>query len=353
MKAKAPRGPARPPYAFGDAGVDAAADAIVRSVSGGEDSEFGRQLIVTVLKMVKDGASRADLRQFSHALKEMRYANKVFAPTRGIRKATIFGSARLRTDDASYRQAVDFARRIADAGWMVITGAGGGIMQAGNEGAGPERSFGVNIRLPFEQSANPHVQGQRLVTFRYFFTRKLFFLRESSAIVLFPGGFGTLDEGMEALTLMQTGKTPLVPILLVDDPGGDYWQSVDVFFREELLTRGLISEEDIGLYRRTSSVEEAVATVLRFYSNYHSSRRLKDLFLLRLRRPPSAAQLAEIQREFVWVLPGHVGRFEVLDHPVPGEGPGAPADAPWRLVFPFDHRSYGRLRTLVDRVNDF
>jgi uncharacterized protein (TIGR00730 family) len=352
MKPKRGDAKARPPYALGDPERDAAVEALVRGHPEGAGAEYARQMIVTVLKLLRDGASRADLRQFNQALKEMRYANKVFAPFRGVPKATVFGSARLRHDDASYRQAVEFSRLLAAAGWMIITGAGGGIMAAGNEGAGPGRSVGVNIRLPFEQASNPHIDGALLVTFRYFFTRKLFFVRESSAIALFPGGFGTLDEGMEALTLMQTGKTPLVPVVLVDDPGGDYWHSVDVFFREELLTRGLIAPEDTGLYHRTDSVEDAVAYVLRFYSNFHSSRRLKERTLLRLRRPLPARLLAEIRREFVWLLPDHEGSFDLVEGPVPGEGPGTPRDAPWRLVFPFDNRSFGRLRALVDRVNE-
>src|SRR5690349_12563730 len=179
-------------------------------------------MMTTTMKFLESGASRAAMRLANTALKEMRYATKVFAPFEGIRKATIFGSARIHAGDPSYAMAAEFSRRMAAAGWMIITGAGPGIMQAGNEGAGREKSFGVNIRLPFEQSANPAIEGSpHLITFRYFFVRKLYFVKESSAIILFPGGFGTLDEGAEVLTLIQTGKTQLVPVVMVDAPGGD------------------------------------------------------------------------------------------------------------------------------------
>ncbi len=352
MSPGTPRASRRRPYTTGDPAVESAIDALLSHRGDHAHADLAREMVVTALKMLESGADRGDLRQYNTALKEMRYATRVFAPARGVRKATIFGSARMRPEDRSYRQAVEFSRRIADAGWMVITGAGPGIMQAGNEGAGPDRSFGVNIRLPFEQSANEAIRGNpRLITFKYFFTRKLFFVKESDAVVLFPGGFGTLDEFAETLTLIQTGKSAPVPVILVDDPGEDYWQAVDVFFRDELLQRGLISPEDLHLYRVTDSVDVAVATVLSFYANYHSSRQLGDRHLLRIHRPPPDRELREIRREFRWLLPEGQGEIEVLRGPLPGEAPLSRPAPPWRLVFPFDRRSYGRLRRLVDRVN--
>jgi uncharacterized protein (TIGR00730 family) len=331
--------------------VDSLVDALVALRADHPDADIAGELLVTCMKFLDAGGSRADLRQASTALREMRYATKVFAPFEHVRKVTIFGSARLTSRDPSYAMAVEFSRLVAAAGWMVITGAGPGIMQAGNEGAGRDRSFGVNIRLPFEQSANPAIEGSpRLVTFRYFFVRKLFFVKESHAIVLFPGGFGTMDEGAEALTLIQTGKTPPVPVVMIDAPGGDYWKRMDGFFRGVLAERRLIAPEDVHLYLVTDSVEKAVAEVLGFYRNYHSSRHLRDQFLLRMHRPPTEAQLAELGRDFRGLLQGGEGEFRVVRGRAGGEE-GAPEGPPWRLVFPYDKRSYGKLRLLIDRVN--
>ena len=332
--------------------MDRAIEALLALRPDHPHSEFVRQMVVTSMKFLDAGGDRGMVRQASIAFKEMRYAAKVFAPHAAVRKVTVFGSARTVRGDPSYSQAVDLSRRMADAGWMVITGAGPGIMEAGNEGAGRARSFGVNIRLPFEQSANAAVEGSpHLVTFRYFFTRKLFFVRESHAVVLFPGGFGTLDEGMEVLTLIQTGKTHPIPVVMLDPPGGDYWRSVKALFEKDLLARGFISPEDLDFFLVTDSVEEAVGEVLDYYGNYHSSRHLRDLYLLRLHRPPSPAALAALEEEFAGLLLKGRGGFEVHEGRTGGEEPADPLWPPWRLVFPFDKRSHGRLRALVNRVN--
>lgn len=339
---------------MGDAEIDAAVESLVARFGDHPHADLAREMLVSSLKLLSSGADRGDMRQYNTALKELRYATSVFSPYRGVRKATIFGSARMKPEIPSYRQAVEFSRRMVDEGWMIITGAGPGIMQAGNEGAGPEKSFGVNIRLPFEQEANPAIRSDpRLITFKYFFTRKLFFVKESHAVVLFPGGFGTLDEGAETLTLIQTGKSSIVPIVLVDDPGGDYWAALDIFFRGELLPRGLISPEDLKLYHVTDSVEDAVAEVLRFYSNYHSGRHLRDRYIIRLQRPAPPSELRALHRDFRWLLRDGEGGFEFIEGALPEEGPEAPAEPRWRLQFPFDLRSYGRLRALIDRVNSW
>jgi uncharacterized protein (TIGR00730 family) len=341
-------------YITGKPAIDAAIDAVVALRADHPCAELARQMLTTTMKFLDAGASRGAIRQANTALKEMRYATKIFAPFEGVRKATIFGSARLHKGDPSYAMAEEFSRRMAAAEWMIISGAGPGIMQAANEGAGPDRSFGVNIRLPFEQSANPAIEGSpRLITFRYFFVRKLFFVKESSAIVLFPGGFGTLDEGTEALTLIQTGKTQPVPVVMIDPPGGDYWKRVHAFFQEVLHGRGLIGPEDLGLYKVTDSVDEAVAACLGFYRNFHSSRHLKDTYMIRLQRPPSPARLAALETEFRGILRPGKTAFEVVRGRASGEDPLSTADPPWRLVFPFDKRSYGRLRMLIDRVNEW
>ncbi|HJZ59985.1 MAG TPA: TIGR00730 family Rossman fold protein, partial [Gemmataceae bacterium] len=228
--------------------------------------EYAAQIKETADKLLRDHASRGDVKLMATAVRELRYCFKVFAAYRGKRKAAVFGSARTKPDHPAYRGAEAFGRGMAENGWMVITGAGGGIMEAGHRGAGRDGSFGLNIILPFEQSANTVVQGDpKLVTLRYFFTRKLMFIKESDAVVLFPGGFGTHDEAFEALTLIQTGKSHIFPIVMVDEPGGDYWKLWRRFIEEGLLNRGYISPHDLSLFRVTDSVGEAVRDVTGFY----------------------------------------------------------------------------------------
>jgi hypothetical protein len=262
---------------------------------------------------------------------------------------TIFGSARTQASKMEYQQAVEFGRRIAQAGFMVITGAGGGIMQAGHEGAGPENSFGANIRLPWEQSANPVIrEDKKLVTFKYFFTRKLIFIRHSDAIALFPGGFGTMDEGYEALTLMQTGKSQLMPLVLIDRPGGTYWKTWDKHVREHLLRDQLISPDDLNLYQITDDTEQAVKTITRFYRNFHSSRFVKDLFIIRLKNAPSPTAIEAMNEDFADIIVGPPIRRA---DPTPEEmEDGDHVELP-RLSFGFNRRDYGRLRQLIDVLN--
>src|SRR6476659_1972426 len=253
---------------------------------GGYNQENVADIIESALKLLKDVEDTGDVRVIQTAIRELRYAFKLYAPYSNTRKVTIFGSARTQPTRVEYQQGVEFGRKIAEAGFMVITGAGGGIMQAGHEGAGPEKSFCANIRLPWEQSANPVIRDdKKLMPFKYFFTRKLIFIRHSDAIVLFPGGFGTMDEGYEALTLMQTGKSQLMPLVLMDRHGGTYWKTWDKHIREHLLRDQLISPDDLNLYRITDSADQAVKIVTRFYRNFHSSRFVKELFIIRLKHP--------------------------------------------------------------------
>ncbi|MCS6850967.1 MAG: LOG family protein [Gemmataceae bacterium] len=308
-----------------------------------------QQIKETADKLLRDGASRGDVKLLNTALKELRYAFKMFSAYRGIRKVTLFGSARLEAHHPAYQQAVAFARRIAQAGWMVVTGAAQGIMEAGHVGAGRDKSIGVNILLPFEQNANPIIQGDaKLVHLKYFFTRKLVLVKESDAVALFTGGFGTLDEGFEALTLAQTGKSHLFPIVMIDEPGGDFWRTWDDFIRRLLRDRGLISPSDLALYKVTDSVDEAVDEVLQFYRVYHSMRYVKNDLVLRLQRPLRPDLLERIRREFADIVVS--GTFE--------QGPALPAemsephlrDLP-RLRFRFERRRLGRLRLLIDLIN--
>lgn len=305
------------------------------------------QMRETADKFLRDNAPRGDLKLVTTALKELRYCFKVFAPYRGIRKVTVFGSARLPASDGSYQVAVDFGRRMAEAGFMVITGAAQGIMEAGHVGAGRDMSIGVNILLPFEQHANPIIEGDRkLMHLKYFFTRKLLFVKESDAVALFPGGFGTLDEGFEVLTLIQTGKSQLFPIVLVDEPGGDYWERWHAFNTEVLLKRKLISPEDPSLYKLTHSAEEAVNEILTFYRVYHSMRYVGQELVLRLRAPLSDQALDHVCATYADILVS--GSFT--------QGPALSAEGQdypemHRLRFHFNRRSMGRLRQLVDYIN--
>ena len=316
---------------------------------GGHNPEAVADIIESALRLLTDVKDSGDVRVIQTAVRELRYAFKMFAPYDHKRKVTIFGSARTQPTKMEYQQAVDLGRKIAEAGFMVITGAGGGIMQAGHEGAGLENSFGANIRLPWEQSANPVIQhDKKLITFKYFFTRKLIFVRHSDAIALFPGGFGTMDEGYEALTLMQTGKSQLMPLVLVDRPGGTYWKTWDKHIREHLLRDELISPDDLNLYQITDDTDQAVKIITRFYRNFQSSRFVKDLFVIRLKHPPSKFAIDAMNEDFADIISGEKIR---MIEPMPEERADADALNLPRIAFGFNRRDYGRLRLLIDSLN--
>ena len=314
-----------------------------------EHEKYIREILGTVMRLARDDASVADLKLINAALKEMRYAFKVFAPYRKTRKVSTFGSARTTPGAPAYLQARQFAERICREGFMVLTGAGGGIMRACQEGAGRERSFGVNIRLPLEQEPNEFIAGDpKLISFKYFFTRKLIFVKEADAIVLFPGGYGTYDEGLEALTLAQTGKSRPMPIVFVDVPRGRYWKTWRRYLEDHVMRQGLISPEDMALFRVTDDVAEAVAEIAGFYRVYNSSRYVGDRFVIRLNAPLPAALIADLNKSFADILQD--GAFE-LGEALPEEG-GEPDVAPLpRLVFKFNRQSFGRLRMLIDHIN--
>jgi len=305
------------------------------------------EMLTSVLKMFEDGAEVRDLKITNSALKEIRYGFKVFEPYRHVPKVTVFGSARTPADHPVSRQACDFGKRMTGSGWMVITGAGSGVMGAAQEGAGRERSFGLNIRLPFEQEANPWIAADpKLITFKYFFTRKLFLVREAHAMAYLPGGFGTCDEAFESLTLVQTGKAATVPIVLVDAPGGTFWRSVREFVEGEMVAKGMISPADPSIFRMTDDVEEAAAEIERFYRVFHSQRYVGDHLVFRLRRPLGPGVLADLSARFEDILAGPV---EQAAGPLPAEGNDLP-ELP-RLVLPFRRTGFGRLRQLIDQVN--
>jgi uncharacterized protein (TIGR00730 family) len=308
---------------------------------------YFQQLLTSVLKLHEDGADTGDVKITNAALKELRYAFKVFAPYRDVRKVTVFGSARTPPVDDAAVVARDFGRRMVEAGWMVATGAGHGIMGAAQEGAGGERSFGLNIRLPFEQEANPWIATDpKLITFKYFFTRKLFLLKEASGFALFPGGFGTMDEVFELLTLMQTGKSHMAPIVLVEAGAKPYWRLWDRFVRGTLVERRLIHPEDTAFYRVVDNVDDAIRELNGFYRVYHSARIVGENLVLRLTRPLADTAVAAVQRAFQDILKGPITQ---TPGPVERELDEYPTLA--RLLLPFDRASYGRLRQLLDFLN--
>ncbi len=312
------------------------------------DRDLFAEIMVAITRLARDKTDRGDLKLLASSFKELRYAFKVFAPFREIRKVSIFGSSRTPAGHPDCLQADEFARRMRKRNWMVITGAGDGIMRAGNAGAGREASFGVAIRLPFEQKTNTVVaKDPKLITFKYFFTRKIFFLKEASAICLFPGGFGTHDEGFEALTMIQTGKSDLIPIVLVDSPGGTYWQHWRTYVKAELLHNGMIREEDMNLFKLTDDVESAVQEIIGFYRRYHSMRYVKGKLVLRLASPLSPAALEKLNDAYGSILTG--GRIEQYPGPIEGEDneyPGLP-----RLALQFNRKNVGTLRQLVNDLN--
>ena len=308
---------------------------------------YYQQLLTTVMKLHEDGALPGDLKITNTALKELRYAYKVFAPYRAVRKVTVFGSARTPATEVAAESARLFGKRMVDEGWMVVTGAGAGIMGAAQEGAGGEESFGLNIRLPFEQEANPWIASDpKLITFKYFFTRKLFLVKEASAVALFPGGFGTMDEAYELLTLMQTGKATIVPVVLLETGPKPYWRIWDRWNRGTLVERRLVGPVDTVFYRIVDTVDDAVNESLGFYRVFHSARIVGENLVFRLREKLSERHVAETQDQFQDILKG---RIETAPGPIGQELNEFP-ELP-RLILPFNRSSYGRLRQLIDFIN--
>jgi uncharacterized protein (TIGR00730 family) len=370
--------------------IGATIDQLITSVGGTPGSFNARlihELMVTALKLIPDGRDTGELKLITAALKELRYAYRVFGQYADPHKVTIFGSARTPNAHPDYSAAVEFSRIMGEAGWMVITGAGGGIMEAGHVGPGRTKSFGVAIRLPFETTANEVILGdEKLIYFRYFFTRKLMFLSQAEAVALFPGGFGTMDEAYEVLTLVQTGKASMIPIVLCEGshvptpanpsvapppvPGAPppapkqpdprlpegpatagYWESWDRWVKASLLARGLISPEDLNLYYLAKDPADAARHITQFYRNYHSARYVEDDYVIRLKRPIKAADVERLSDEFkVLIKPsgGAPGRMSLRGpYPVEHDNLELP-----RLSFTHTRRGFGLIRKLIDRINE-
>ena len=340
-------------YRLGDPELDERLEQLIRdAVDAHDDHEHDEDLIaemlVSGLKLLRDDTDRGDLKLVNSALKELRYAFTIFSRYRHIPKVTMYGSARTPPGHPNYELAAEFAARMTDVHrWMVVTGAGPGIMEAGNRGAGTEYGFGVNIRLPFEAAANPYVHESRLINFKYFFTRKLMFVKESDAFVLFPGGFGTQDEAFELLTLVQTGKSDMHPIVLMEAEGTGYWEAW-LEFVATLDRHGMISSDDRNLFTFTTSVDEAADEILRFYGNYHSQRYVDGKLVLRLKHEPTEELLAHLNDEFADIVVA--GKIEKVPASRQEVADGDHVELP-RVRLHFDRRHLGRLRLLVDRLN--
>lgn len=330
---------------------DKIVELIQLSGSASEHEDLIREIVITALRLSKNHVTRGDLKIIDTALKEMRQAFKLFAPYKEMKKVSVFGSARTRSSEPIYAHSEEFARKIAAEGFMVITGAGEGIMRAAQGGAGRDKSFGLNIYLPFEQSANEFIDNDpKLLTFKYFFTRKLFFIKEADAIALFPGGFGTHDEAFEALTLLQTGKSKPLPVVFVDSPGGTYWKAWRIYVEDELLARGLISPEDLNFFKVTDHIDAAVKEIAHFYYNYHSIRFVRDKLVIRLNHKIQKKMVEQLNDLFADIIvSGKITETEALSDEV---NEPKLLTLP-RLVCNFNRRSFGRLRQMIDEINRY
>ena len=329
---------------------DTSIEELLDEMDLGRNRRLGQQLVESALALLTDQPNQLDLKIAGAALEEMREAFKMFAPFRDIPKVTIFGSARTQMADPLYMQARDVAAKLAEAGWMVVTGAGPGIMQAAMEGAGRDMSIGVSIRLPFEQGANPVIAGDvKYVSMKYFFTRKLMLIKESKGFVCLPGGFGTLDETFELLTLTQTGKGLPVPIVLLDTPGDSYWETVHDFVGRQLVERGLVAGADTELYLVTDECQAAVDEVLGFYRNFDSIRYVGHLVVMRMKQGPTDAQLAMLNEKFGNLCKGGIARATPFE---PERREHDKLDLA-RITFTLANHSSGVLREILDTVNSF
>lgn len=329
--------------------IDRIIDDLLQKAENIHHPALVREMVITALKASQETDYLADLKILNNTMKEMRYTSKVFAPYRQRKKVTIFGSARTDPSEPIYQKCVRFSKLLSERGFMIITGGGPGIMQAGNEGAGSENSFAVNIRLPFEQAPNRvMLRNPRLITYKYFFNRKVAFVKESDALAVFPGGFGTLDEAMEIFTLIQTGKTSPKPLVLIDDESG-YWDRLFDFIKEALLGRGYISAEDFAIFTITRDVEEGVRVIEEFYRNYHSLRFVDGKLIIRLNKELSDADIEVLESEFPEVL--LPGTRIVRTFPLPEETDEPDLLHLPRLALQFDHQHYGLLIAFIGRIN--
>lgn len=339
-------------HTTGNAKADRLIQDLIKECEIVQEPEIYREMLATLLKFAKDKPDTGDLKQLAKTIKEMRHANRIFQPYLTTKKVCIFGSSRTQPAAAEYKAARTFGRIMVENGYMVITGGGNGIMGAAQAGAGRERSFALNIELPFEQTANETIQGDpKLITFKYFFTRKLNFVKNAAAIALFPGGFGTMDEGFETITLLQTGKAPIVPVVFVDAPNGKYWKTFDHYLKEHLLRDGMISADDFFLFKITDDLEAARKEIMNFYYNFHSYRYVHELCVIRMHRPIPEAAIERMKEDFSDILTDKEKMF--ISKALPEESNVPELAKLPRLCLNFNRQNYGRLRQLIDRINLF
>lgn len=342
-------GKMRKEYKVGKKDIDDLIDRLTGYSTSAETKYLLHEMFTTISKLGIECGDRGDLKLVNNTLKELRYSFKVFFPYRNVKKVIIFGSARSKKTSAEYRMAEEFARKITEKGYMIVTGGGPGVMEAGNKGAKAGKDFALNIRLPFEQKPNPYIdEKQRLINFKYFFTRKLIFMKETDATALFPGGFGTNDEGFEDITLIQTGKSKPRPIILMEPEGSTYWANWKRFVSSELFGNGYICKEDFDLFRIVKSADEAIKYIEDFYRIYHSIRYVSGFTVLRLNKEISGAMLKLINQKFKDILTGdEIRRSPPLEEEIQKEEyPGLP-----RLVMKFNFRNYGRLCEMIRVIN--
>jgi uncharacterized protein (TIGR00730 family) len=336
-------------YRTGDPKADRLIEELADTCLSEDCREMFRQILSTVTKMGREHVDLGDFKLINTTIKELRHSFRVFHPYRHVRKVMVFGSSRTEQDDPNYSLAVKLSKQLVDLGFMMISGAGGGIMEAANRGAGKGNSFGINIKLPFEQGANPYiVNDPKLMQCKYFFTRKLIFIKESDATVLLPGGFGTLDEGFENLTLFQTGKTLPRPIVLLEPKEGNYWRTWLDFVDSALIKKGLISADDRKLFQVAHSVEEASKHITDFYRVYHSLRYVRGLTVLRFTREIPGPLIDRLNSDFNDILAsGKIQATPPLEDELKKR---EHLDLP-RLVFNFNHKSFGRLNEMIQAIN--
>ena len=332
--------------------LDANIEELISAAGIRENRQIFKEMIAIALGLGSDGTDLGDLKQFKRVMREIRDANRLFAPYKGVKKISVFGSARTSPNASAWKAANQFGKLMHEAGYMVITGGGDGIMGAAQAGAGREHGFALNIELPFEQQPNETIRGDtKLFTFKYFFTRKLNFVKHSDAIALFPGGFGTMDEAFETFTLMQTGKSNIIPLIMVDAPRGNFWRTFEKYLREHLLGDGLISEEDFTLFKITDDLQFARREVVNFYYNFHSYRYVGEIMVIRLQRQIPSGALVRLNEDFSDILKPETMITTCGPYPEEANEPGLASLA--RLCVPFNRRNLGRLRALLDRLNQF
>jgi uncharacterized protein (TIGR00730 family) len=336
-------------YGTGNKEVDQKIDTLISEVGVKDTTGLARDIVISSVKIAMESQDLYDLNLVNAALKEIRYGFKVFSAYRDTRKVLIFGSARSRPSSPEYKMAKSFAARMCKRGYMVVTGGGPGVMEAGNRGAPEGKDFALNIRLPFEQHPNPYVSLEdKLINFKYFFTRKLFFVKETDATAIFPGGFGTLDECFEVLTLVQTGKAKPRPIVLMEPLGKTFWKDCLKFVKKQLSDGGYISAEDVNLYTIVSTVDEGVRYIESFYRVFHSLRFDEKCTIIRCNSEIPDATLKRINSKFKTILiDGEYTRAQPTEHEIANN---EFTELP-RIQFNFNRRNYGALYALIHELN--